>query len=57
MSEDTTNIRISKDTWKELNARKEPGDSFDDVISRLLEEADAGEEGEGNSKPTTATAD
>jgi len=31
-------IEIKTGTWKQLNQRKEPGDSFDDVISRLLEE-------------------
>jgi hypothetical protein len=29
-----TNIKIDKDTWKQLNALKEPGDSFDDVVRR-----------------------
>jgi hypothetical protein len=29
-----TNIQIDKDTWKKLNAQKEPGDSFDDVVRR-----------------------
>lgn len=42
MSEDTrksdTHIRVSEETWTELNIRKRPGDSFDDVIVRLLEE-------------------
>lgn len=52
MPDDTTNIRISRETWKKLNARKEPGDSFDEVIERLIEEAE-----EGNSKPATAKAD
>lgn len=56
MSDDTTNIRISRETWKRLNARKEPGDSFDEVIERLIEQADA-EADEGNSKTATATAD
>ena len=32
----TTTIEIRKDQWKELNARKEPGESFKDVIDRLL---------------------
>jgi len=31
-------IRVDGDTWKNLNALKEPGDSFDDVITRLLED-------------------
>ena len=36
MSRDVTSIEIKKSTWKELNQAKEPGDSFDDVIQRLL---------------------
>jgi len=37
---DTTTIEIKTETWRELNMRKEPGDSFDDVIKRLLEKTD-----------------
>lgn len=33
----TRTVRVSDETWKRLNQRKEPGDSFDDVISRLLD--------------------
>lgn len=36
MSRDVTSVEIKKSTWKELNQQKEPGDSFDDVIRRLL---------------------
>ena len=32
----TTTIEVRQETWKELNARKEPGESFDDVISSLM---------------------
>lgn len=45
-------VRVTEETWSELNARKGPGDSFNDVIQRLLEET---EDAEGN--PTIATAD
>ena len=31
-----TTIGISRDTWKELNSRKEVGDSFDSVLRRVL---------------------
>lgn len=31
-------VRVSRETWKELNAKKEPGDTLDDVLDRLLEE-------------------
>ncbi|PSQ19576.1 hypothetical protein BRD00_01560 [Halobacteriales archaeon QS_8_69_26] len=44
MTSDITTIQVSSDTWRELNSRKEPGDSFDDVIQRLLEGADEDEE-------------
>jgi len=37
MAEDTTTIEVKKSTWQELNALKEPGDSFDDVIRRELD--------------------
>lgn len=30
-------IRVSEQNWKRLNAMKDPGDSFDDVVGRLLE--------------------
>ena len=32
-----THIRISEETWKELNSQKGPGDSFEDVISDLID--------------------
>jgi len=31
-------IRVSTETWRELNQRKQPGDSFEDVLQRLLSE-------------------
>jgi len=34
--EGTTTVEVSINTWKGLNARKDPGESFDDVISELL---------------------
>lgn len=57
MAEEDTSVRIKKDTWQRLNARKEPGKSFDDIISELLdqvEEAEEAEEGNPNSVPGTA---
>lgn len=30
-------IRVSKDTYKALNGRKDQGETFDDVVRRLLE--------------------
>jgi predicted CopG family antitoxin len=32
-----TTIQVKVETWKELNGRKEPGQSFDDVIQELLD--------------------
>jgi len=37
---DTTTIEVKDETWKELNMRKERGDSFDDVIQRLIKNDD-----------------
>lgn len=31
-----TNIAVSNDVWRELNSRKQPGESFDDVLRRML---------------------
>lgn len=45
--DESVNIRIKRDTWEQLHSEKGPGDSFDDVISRLLEERDP----EGNPNP------
>lgn len=34
-----TNVEVSRATWKRLNELKQaPGDSFDDVINRLINE-------------------
>lgn len=47
MTRDVTTIEIKTDTWKELNGRKEPGESFDDVVRRALGlDDDRGEESE-----------
>ena len=48
----TETIRIRPETWRRLNNLKEPGDTFDDVVTKLLD--DAGEIDEGN--PTMMTA-
>jgi len=47
---DVTTVKVKRNTWKQLNQMKEPGDSFDDVIAKLLKVDE-----EGN--PKTATAD
>lgn len=44
MSEDRTTVTVSTETWKRLHMRKGPGDSFDDVISNLLDFAEQHEE-------------
>lgn len=37
--EDKTNIQVYRETWQRLNQLKTgPGDSFDDVINRLIDE-------------------
>jgi predicted CopG family antitoxin len=38
MSDDKTAVNVDTRTWRRLNARKRPGESFDDVVDRLLEE-------------------
>lgn len=40
-----TSVRLYRSTAKELHARKEMGDSYDDVIRRLLEQTDDREGG------------
>lgn len=37
MSDSRPRLNVSAETWRRLNARKEPGDTFEDVIERLLE--------------------
>lgn len=37
---DSTNIRISTSTWRDLRDMKGPGDSFDDVLTELLDETE-----------------
>lgn len=37
---DDTHIRVSGQNWKYLNSMKEPGESFDDALSRLIDEHD-----------------
>jgi len=40
MSDDTS-IRIKVGTWRQLRERKGPGESFDDVINGILDEAES----------------
>lgn len=35
---DRTTIKVSESTWKRLNAKKSPGDTFEDVLQRLLDD-------------------
>jgi len=48
MSSDRTTVNVKNETWKRLMLRKEPGDSFDDVIQGILDEVEEsdGENGE-----------
>lgn len=41
--EDDTSIRLDRETWKRLNQQKEPGESFADVVNRLLDGSDSDE--------------
>lgn len=57
MADDTTNIRISKETWKRLQKYKnEPGKTWDDVMQELLEKSERSE-GNGNRRTTPMPAD
>jgi hypothetical protein len=38
---ETTTIQINVDVWQRLNSRKQPGDSFNDVLNRLLDSDDS----------------
>lgn len=33
----TEQIRVTEDMWEQLNSRKKPGDSFNDVLQRLVQ--------------------
>lgn len=53
-----THIRVTEETWAELNRRKRPGDSFEDVIERLLEEDEEEDDVETDGgDPASAIAD
>jgi hypothetical protein len=54
MPSDTTTIEVKVETWKALNRRKEPGESFDDVLRRELSIRPAG--GESKTQRDTHTA-
>jgi predicted CopG family antitoxin len=51
--DDVTTVKVKGDTWKRLNQLKEPGDSFDEVIQRLLNEGKEADEGNLNPPQTT----
>jgi len=38
--DEITTIQISTETWQDLNARKKPGMTFDEVIQSLLTETE-----------------
>lgn len=40
-------IRVTPENWQQLNGMKRPGDTFDDVITRLVESESGGEVGAG----------
>lgn len=37
MVDDKVPVKVSEETWRELNAMKFPGDTFEDVIARLVQ--------------------
>jgi len=52
--DEVTTIKVSRETWRRLNRRKQrPDESFDDIVQELLTQAE--EDDQGN--PKTATAD
>ena len=58
MARGDTTIQISRETWARLNAEKEnPGDSFDDVIQRLLAEDGSSSESAGGGDGGTSDGD
>ena len=57
MSDDTTTIQISIENYKQLNGMKNPGDSFDDVIGRVLDEHEMFHERLEHSEHDTVTTD
>jgi predicted CopG family antitoxin len=38
--EETITVEMKETTWRKLNLLKQPGDSFDDVVDRLVESGD-----------------
>jgi len=51
-----TTIQVSRDTHQQLTELKEWGDSFDDVISRLLDIYAAGPSGDTANEPPAANS-
>lgn len=47
MADDTTTIEVKGRTWTRLNRRKCHGDSFDDVVTELLDQVEELEQGVG----------
>jgi len=33
-----TNVRLSRDTWKAINFEREPNESLDEALKRILDE-------------------
>jgi len=40
MADQRTTVDVSHDTWRKLNRRKEPGQTFNDVIKDALQNGD-----------------
>lgn len=44
MSGDSAPIKVDETTWRRLNSLKTPGDTFNDVVERLLDESEEHED-------------
>lgn len=38
-ADDELSIQLNRETWKEINARREPGESLEDAISRIVKKS------------------
>lgn len=62
MSDETTTIQVSINNYRRLSGLKNPGDSFDDVIGRVLDDyettgGDAEEHDQPGEDPSTSSAE
>jgi predicted CopG family antitoxin len=60
--QNTETIRVSESAWKVLNAHKDPGDTFADVVDQFIDERDqlkyqTEDHRLANAEPTTVPED